>query len=426
MASIRYTVKSKKNPANIYIRFYDSKIFDIIVKTGFIINPKSWSNKQQRVTNSLDSIFEAKRVNPQLIGLKEFIIEEYNAAYSNGDLITKNWLSNRVLRYNNRPSEEFLNYEIFFVPFVEKFILDSKTRVNPSTGKILSKKTIQKYNTTLERLKEFQFEEDITLKIWDIDLQFHNKFLHFLKVIGNYGSTTIEKYLSQIKTFCREAKTLGYRVNPEFEHRNFTIKREKPIDVYLDKNEIQKIYSLDLSKNKRLDNSRDLMIIGLWTGLRISDLKRLSEFSITDNTIDVIDSTKTSISLKIPMHEQVKYILKKRENDLPKIISDQKYNKDIKEICKLARIEQVVMGSKLNSETKRKEKGYYPKYELVSSHTCRRSFATNHYGELPNQTIMSITGHKSEQQFIKYVKTTKEEHSQKVRDLWAEQSQLSN
>jgi hypothetical protein len=90
----------------------------------------------------------------------------------------------------------------------------------------------------------------------------------------------------------------------------------------------------------------------------------------------------------------------------------------MKELCKKVGIDQTVMGGKMNPETRRKDKGYYPKYELITTHTNRRSFATNLYGKLPNQTIMAITNHKSEQQFIKYVKTTQEEHFEKLQDYW--------
>lgn len=110
--------------------------------------------------------------------------------------------------------------------------------------------------------------------------------------------------------------------------------------------------------------------------------------------------------------------MKENNGELPKIVSAQKFNKYIKEVCEEVGIGQEVMGKKMDPDTKRKKKGYYPKYALISSHTFRRSFATNLYGKLPNQTIMAITGQKSEQQFIKYVKTTHDEHVEKDREYF--------
>ena len=66
----------------------------------------------------------------------------------------------------------------------------------------------------------------------------------------------------------------------------------------------------------------------------------------------------------------------------------------------------------------RKKFGKYPKYELVSSHVCRRSFATNLYGKIDTLTIMKITGHKTEKQFLEYIKITPKEYAEKLKDFW--------
>ena len=62
-----------------------------------------------------------------------------------------------------------------------------------------------------------------------------------------------------------------------------------------------------------------------------------------------------------------------------------------------------------------------PKYELISSHTGRRSFATNMYKRgLPTLMIMSITGHNTEISFLKYIKVRQQEHAQMMADRWKE------
>ena len=124
----------------------------------------------------------------------------------------------------------------------------------------------------------------------------------------------------------------------------------------------------------------------------------------------------------IPMHPQVKEILEKR-NGFPERISDQKFNLYIKEVCEEAKINAMTEGSKINPKTKRKEKGLYPKYELVSSHICRRSFASNLYGKLPNLVIMGITGHQTEAQFLKYIKITPKENAKKLMEFWQKQQE---
>ena len=52
------------------------------------------------------------------------------------------------------------------------------------------------------------------------------------------------------------------------------------------------------------------------------------------------------------------------------------------------------------------------KWEAVSSHTARRSAATNMFkAGIPSISIMKITGHKTETQFMKYIKVSKEENA---------------
>ena len=71
----------------------------------------------------------------------------------------------------------------------------------------------------------------------------------------------------------------------------------------------------------------------------------------------------------------------------------------------------------------RKVSGTFPKYELIGSHICRRSFATNNYGKFTNAEIMAVTGHKSEAVFLKYIKITPSEHAQRMRDKWTNKAQ---
>lgn len=169
---------------------------------------------------------------------------------------------------------------------------------------------------------------------------------------------------------------------------------------------------------------RDWLIIGVRTGLRISDISRLSHINIQEDKIS-IKNKKTTTFVTIPLHSQVKKILNKRDGNLPRKISEAKFNKYVKEVVSEAEITEEIYGSKKsliitskNEKIYRKKEGYYKKYELISSHTCRRSFVSNLYGELPNRTIMEITGHQSEVQFEKYVKQTSKEHFEKLQKYW--------
>ena len=56
-----------------------------------------------------------------------------------------------------------------------------------------------------------------------------------------------------------------------------------------------------------------------------------------------------------------------------------------------------------NIQKIRRVEGVYPKYELVTSHIGRRSFATNYYGDIPTSYLIYVTGHSSEIMFLNYI-----------------------
>jgi integrase len=141
-------------------------------------------------------------------------------------------------------------------------------------------------------------------------------------------------------------------------------------------------------------NPRDWLIIGLWTGLRISDFLKLKKEDYNDGFIQN-NSFKTGIPVIIPIHPDVQQVINKRDGNLPRPISDQNFNDFIKIVAKEVGITQMIDGSKMEmvlkedkTKVSRKVRGKYPKCELVTSHICRRSFATNLYGKIDTLTTL--------------------------------------
>jgi integrase len=176
--------------------------------------------------------------------------------------------------------------------------------------------------------------------------------------------------------------------------------------------EIDKIEAAKIDK-PYLINTRDWLIISCFTGQRISDFMRFNKEMIRvedSKTLLEFDQQKTGKTMTIPLHSKVMLILKKYNGDFPKRISDQKYNDYLKEVCKIAKLHQMVKGKKQMNISKdplerkvRRVEGMYPKYELVTSHIGRRSFATNHYGKIPTSYLIYVTGHSSEEMFLNYI-----------------------
>lgn len=421
MANIKFNIISKNNPSNLNIRFYHGKKIDCNAKSNLLIDPALWSNKMQNLKPSADKKLKSF-YSDKIQKLRSEIIYRFNVDYSSGEVINSKWLNNVVESVNKRPKDQ--NDEtVFFIPFIKVFINESKKRLNLNTGKLISSRTIQKYNTIKDRLEEYEVKKGIRFKIKDINLDFHSDYTEYLKSECKYSNTMIEKIISQIKTFLRDAKQKGYETNLDFESKRFSFSRDETIDTYLNEKEIEKVFKIDFSENDRLDNVRDLFIIGLRTGLRISDLSRVEEFQFTKKTILVANTLKTGVKVEIPIHPQVQKILDKRQGGLPKIISSQRFNEYVKEVCKKAGFTHKILGKLKNPETNRKEKGYFEKYKLISSHTCRRSFATNLYGKIDDKTIMAITGHKSHKQFMSYIKTTQKEHIERLAQFWKKEKQ---
>jgi integrase len=144
---------------------------------------------------------------------------------------------------------------------------------------------------------------------------------------------------------------------------------------------------------------------------------------IKGNNIE-IETKKTRESVLIPMHPVVKQIFEKQEGKLPKPLTNQKMNEYLKEIG------QMIEG--LNTKTfKTITQGGFEKttqiekYKRITTHTARRSFASNLYLRgTPVLTIMKITTHKTEKSFHQYIKINSEEHADIIRMQWDEPSHL--
>jgi len=416
MATIKFSALGRKSPVNLNVRFFHNTI-NCYAKSNIFVNLSDWNSEKNEIKKTASSDVK-KHILETIDAMTRHVIASFSRDFAAGEKIDTVWLKKEVDEFYSKPEGE-KDFRYYFTPFIAKYIDESRTRINPMSGKVISKRTIQNYSTTLKRITEYE-EINGKLKTKNINLDFHRKFTSFLKVTGGYSGTVIEKYISHIKNFVKEAKIEGYDTNVEIESNKFTFRRDETIDTYLNKEEINLIYNLDLNSNPRLDGARDLMIAGLWTGLRISDLQNFNTFIVSKSRIKILETDKTGAFVEIPLHNQLKAVLQKRDSILPQL-SSQNFNMYIKEVCELAGITEITLGSIKDPKTNRKVKGYYPKYKLISSHSLRRSFATNLAGQIPDRTIMAITTHKSINQFQQYIKTTQQEYAEELQTYWDEE-----
>ncbi len=120
----------------------------------------------------------------------------------------------------------------------------------------------------------------------------------------------------------------------------------------------------------------------------------------------------------------VESILNKYDGELPDVPSNQKVNDYLKEVGEIAEINAPFKKSITKGGVK--QTTVYKKWEVLSTHTARRSFATNAYNAgVPSLTIMAITGHKTETSFLKYIKVTPKEHALKLRNFWQKNAKFT-
>jgi integrase len=424
MATGKFRVKTTNDWNTIFYRFKHSNIFDVECSIGLQIPNKRWSESKQEILTT--SEIDYKEINIKLKDLDSSIRKEYSKASLKNETINADWLREKINIFFNRiTSNEVVNASMFLTNYISSFIEDSKTKKTRKNTAI-KPRTIQHYNTTLNKILAFEEFTRSKIKLTDITISFHTKFIDFLESQQKLNPNTIGGYIDDIKLFCNNADKKDFEISKEFKLSEFYSPTNKTNDIYLKEEEINEIFNATFEQDY-LNNAKDWFIIGLRTGFRISDFLKLTQKNLVDGFIEK-QTLKTDYPVIIPIHEQVEITLAKRNGEFPRVISDQKFNDYIKIIAEKVGFTEKVDGAKMSEViTKengkkvilhRKVFGKFPKHELVTSHICRRSFATNLYGKIDSLTIMKITGHKTEAQFLSYIKITPKEYAEKLKAYW--------
>jgi len=285
--------------------------------------------------------------------------------------------------------------------------------------------TILHNNQTLNLLNEFETEKRKKITFERVNLDFYNDFIEFLTKGKKYSPNTIGKHIANIKLFMNEATERGFNTKFDYKSKRFKTTSETVESIYLSEEELLKIYEYDFTGNKKYEKTRDLFIIGCFTGLRFSDFSQLKIENIKDGEIKV-KTQKTGERVVIPIHWTVKEILKKYSDTLtglPRTITNQKMNEYLKEIGKEVKINSNILLTTTKGGLR--VQTTVPKYNLMTTHTARRSFATNLFlNGFPPISIMKITGHKTEKSFMKYIKISQEENAKLLRLHWSANTKL--
>ena len=410
--STRTTGKGDKL-APIYLRLKEGRAVDLRVRTGIQVKPENFDNKQGVIRYRAD--FTSKdQVDKKLRDLKNHIYDKLSLL-SEGP--NKEWLDQTIKHFHNPPEE----VQISLFSFVKDFIEKAPVRITPKTGKPVCYKQTREYERTFHYLKAFAKSKKRTIDFPDVDLQFYYDFVAYLQGL-KLAQNTIGKKIQTLKIFLNAASEQGHQVNQQYKSHRFQAFTEEADTIYLDEEELEEIYKLDLSERPGLDRVRDLFIVGCWTGLRFSDWNQVRPENISDGYLE-LKQQKTGGAVVIPLHLTVQEILDKYDGTLPLVLTNQKFNEALKKISKKAGLTDTFHKGITRGGVKTSKA--YEKHELVSTHTARRSFATNLYkGGMPTYSIMQVTGHKTEASFLKYIKVTPREHAEKLKQFWQDRANL--
>lgn len=429
MAAIKYYYRSTKENAPITVRLrfrHNSKDYTIDANSDIMIysreellinsnlSGKFYWEKQHNAPRLRDPEALNKRteLSNSLDRLENYILSCFN--HISPEQASKKWLEDIVNDFHNPNNEDEIPNTL--IEFIDYYL---RMNINLKYG--TSKKFITLKNKIIARKNEFSKGGLILLN--EINDNFRVKYQ---KVFTDYNINTVSRDLTNIKTLLRYADNKGKTINKEV--LNWKLKVDRTPFVYLNDDEIQKIYMLE-NLPEHLDNAKDWLVISCLCGQRVSDFMRfnVSMISKTKNTrkeeITIIEFTqvKTKTHVTLPLHKKILEILNKRSGNFPRPISSQKYNDYIKDVCKEAKFVEKVSGSKIvinEDGSKRTESGIFEKWELITSHVGRRSFATNRFGNTPTSLIMSATGHSSEKMFLAYIQKTQRDQALSLADYF--------
>jgi integrase len=290
---------------------------------------------------------------------------------------------------------------VLFSEFIFKTVARKAKRMGESY--------LRSYKTLIHHLNGFSREHDANIFTNSVNEEFLDDFILYLET-KNLKLNYIKTIISLVKSMVKKAGTYGYAVDSSYDDIN--IENEDVFSVFLSMNEITRIYYYP-GLTKKQQRIRDLFVIGCLTALRYSDYSTLTNDNFNGDFIIKV-TKKTSKKVIIPLHDYVREIYKKYNGQISPNLTIQHFNRYVKIICqKVGFTDEIIYtytrGGKLKTEKKQK-------WELISSHTARRSAATNMYltGRLKTYEIMALTGHTTEKSFFRYIKITREDTAKQI------------
>lgn len=363
------------------------------------VTANQWLKSKQRLKVKQES---DEFTNAHLNSLEEVIRRAERESLLNFNMINYTYVKQKFEDVLNKTGGK-KTFELYFQEYIDV-----------AHGKI-TEGTIKHYVTCLNHLKKFSKLKRYELSFERINSTFYNSYILYLSVNCKLLNNSVGNHIKMIKAFMNFATDLGYnKTNLDF--KKFKVFKEDGELIYLTEDELMFLYHMDDISDK-LKMVRDNFCFACFTGLRYSDIKKLQKENIKGEYIE-FKTEKTRDSLKIPLSSFAKEIFIRNNGMLPKQLSNQKTNDYLKELGKLAEINQQVLIVKYRGVEK--VEILEPKFNLITSHTARRTFVTLSLEKgMRPETVMSITGHKDYTTFKKYIKLTDKVKLVEMNSVWS-------
>lgn len=453
MATIEISISKRKDKhgmQELMLRFKHSNLYAERVKTGLYIQEKYLTDvtqdKEPSYKTTLDVALNEERryhlgIRTQVKTLESEIFSKFRDTDQSN--LEKGWVGEIV--YNQVHAEEIAiarqkeeeekrakqeqeeirqkakeekrrrQEEKTLFETVDDFIEYAPKRMQDN-GKPLSRGTLWQYGQMRRSLAEFA--KSCKKKDWqikEVNKTFYDSYVEFLYGLG-YKMNTVGKHIKNLKAAINSLPAQQRNICELIEYKKCKKLAEDVDNVYLNEEELNTLANIELTEVQ--DRVRDQFLLLAWTGCRYSDLPQISAINRKGNVLK-IEQTKTGATPAIPLFPEVERIFAKYDNGntMPPVIENQAFNRAIKEICRLAGF--MSQESVTHTINGKRVKDFYEKWELVSAHTARRSFATNLYKRgFPTIGIMKLTGHKTEKAFHTYIKVNAEENAEMMIELW--------
>ena len=400
MAKVRYSLQTPKQPESLIRMVFRFSPHKLVFYPGYKIRSADWNGKEMRLRKGAPN---AAEINAGLARLAAEAERLYLDSKGRGELLTLHRFREMLFEFWHGKQPEPEAPALDLVGYLGRYIQEKKDagrKYNLTKG----------FGTLLSYLEEYREKRRLReIPLDSVDLEFHAAFVAFLTQSRRLAPNTVHKALNRLKTVMSEAFDRGYTKNNAWRSKRFTAEKEPTDAIYLTEHEIAAIAALDLSGRPAYERCRDSFLLGAYTGLRYSDFSDIRPGNI--NKLDGVTilkkrQVKTKRVVAIPLFAPALAILAKYDN-APPVVNNQVMNRRIKHIARQAGVSGVFQKSSqtgdfsavLNVE----------RWRMVTTHTARRSFATNEYLRAVREgrdwrQVMDITGHSTEAQFFEYVK----------------------